>query len=165
MATEKEEMDLLLAEKELKIGDKRVVIKRISLLNTIRLASHLSEIAGRVVQNSELSASALSKLTFNDESQAEQANAIRMMGLVELLGIIGEDGADIVTDLIVKSTNLTDEEAEQIDVDEGIDLLFGIYEVNKGFFTKLSNKLQKKVKKPRAKTASKESKEATKKIQ
>ena len=102
MATEKEEMDLLLAEKELKIGDKRVVIKKISLLNTIRLASHLSELAGRVVQNSELSASALSKLTFNDESQAEQANAIRMMGLVELLGIIGEDGVDIVTDLIVK---------------------------------------------------------------
>ena len=88
-----------------------------------------------------------------------------MMGLVELLGIIGEDGVDIVTDLIVKSTNLTDEEAEQIDVDEGIDLLFGIYEVNKGFFTKLSNKLQKKVKKPRAKTASKESKDTVKKTQ
>ena len=165
MATEKEEMDLLLSEKELKIGDKRVVIKKISLLNTIRLASHLSEIAGRVVQNSELSASALSKLTFNDENQAEQANAIRMMGLVELLGIIGEDGADIVTDLIVKSTNLTDEEAEQIDVDEGIDLLFGIYEVNKGFFMKLSNKLQKKMKKPKAKPASKESKDAVKKTQ
>ena len=73
-----------------------------------------------------------------------------------------ENGIDI---RIFYKMNLTDEEAEQIDVDEGIDLLFSIYEVNKGFFTKLSNKLQKKVKKPRAKTASKESKEATKKIQ
>ena len=165
MATEKDEMDLLISEKERKIGDKKVVVKKISLLNTIRLASHLSEIAGRVVQNSELAASAITKLTFSEGENEQQVNGVRLMGIVELLGIIGEDGADIVTDLIVKSTNLTDEEAEQIDVDEGIDLLFGIYEVNKGFFTKLSNKLQKKVKKPKAKTASKESKDTVKKTQ
>lgn len=165
MATEKDEMDLLLSEKERKIGDKRVVIKKISLLNTIRLASHLSEIAGRVVQNSELAASAITKLTFNEGENEQQVNGVRLMGIVELLGIIGEDGADLVVDLITKSTNLTEEEAEEIDTDSGIELLFDIYEVNKGFFTKLSNKLQKKMKKPKAKTASKESKDAVKKTQ
>jgi hypothetical protein len=155
MATEKDEMDLLLSEKERKIGDKKVVVKKISLLNTIRLASHLSEIAGRVVQNSELAASAITKLTFSEGENEQQVNGVRLMGIVELLGIIGEDGSDLVVDLITKSTNLTEEEAEEIDTDSGIELLFDIYEVNKGFFTKLSNKLQKKVKKPRAKSTEK----------
>ena len=40
------ELDILLANKEVKVGDKTVVVKRFSLLDTIRIASHLSGIAG-----------------------------------------------------------------------------------------------------------------------
>ena len=148
MADEKQEMELLLSEKERKINDKRIVVKKISLLDSIRLASHLSGIATSIINNSELTASAVAKITYKDENgDVEQTNGVRMLGIAELLGVIGDEGADIVNDLIVKSTNLEDSEVEEISLEDGIDLLFDIYEVNKDFFTKLSNKLQKKVKK------------------
>lgn len=150
MADEKQEMDLLLAEQERKIGDKRVVVHKISLLDSIRLASHLSVVASNIVENSSLTASALTKITYKDDNDPEQTNGVRMLGIIEMLGVLGDSGAEVVNDLIVKSTNLTDEEVEKIDLEEGVDLLFDIYEVNKDFFTKLSNKLQKKMKKTAA---------------
>lgn len=154
MADESKEMDLLLSEKERKIGEKRIVVKKISLLDSIRLASNLSAVAANIVDNSQLTASALTKLTFKDDNDPQQTTGVRVLGFVEMLGIVGDVGADIVNDLIVKSTNLTDEEVEDVSLEDGVDLLFDIYEVNKDFFTKLKNKLQKKATKRKSATKS-----------
>ena len=154
------EMELLLSEKEVKVGDKKVIVKRIALLDTIRLASHLSGVVGTVVNHSELFGSALAKITYagatdeegNVTDSPENINNIRMMGIIEAFGVVGEDGTDLLKDLIVKATNLSDDEVEDIDCTSGIDLLFEIYEVNKGFFEKCMSKLKEKLTKKKKST-------------
>ena len=74
--------------------------------------------------------------------------AMRLMGVVEIFGAIGDDGVDLLKNIITKSTNLTAEDAEELDLIEGVDILTSIYEVNKGFFVKCGKKLQEKMKKP-----------------
>jgi len=146
------EMELLLSEKELVINDKRIVVKRIALLDTIRLAARLSEIVSIALNSSEAVTSALYKISYsgnpNVENETDESiNSIRITGLFEIFGILGEDGTSLLKDVIVKSTNLSDVEAEQIDCVDGIDLISTIVEVNAGFFKKLSNKLKEKLKK------------------
>lgn len=145
------EMELLLSEKEINIGDKTIVVKRIALLDTIRIASKVSEIVSLVLNSSEAFDTALSKIFYNgitkDEDGKEsklddtQLNAIRMTGVLELVGLVGDDAVNLLRTIIVKSTNLTQEEADTIDSVDGIDLLETIYEVNKGFFKKCMSKL------------------------
>lgn len=149
------EMEVLLSEKELNIGGKRVIVKRIALLDTIRLASHISEVVSVAVNSSEAVTNALYKVAYSGNPEVENEteeniNGIRVTGILEILGILGDDGTNLLKDLIVKSTNLTDEEAEEIDCVDGIDLVATIFEVNKGFFGKLSNKLKEKLKKKRS---------------
>lgn len=152
------ELDILLANKELKVGDKTVVVKRFSLLDTIRIASHLSGIAGMVLNATDATATALNKLMYSpsEEGVSEQTvNSIRFMGLLELIGILGDEGADLMADIIKKGTNLDSTEVEELDALDGVEILFTLYEVNKGFFTKLLTKLEKKI--PKAKREKKES--------
>ena len=147
------EMDLLLAEKEIKIGDKVVTVKRIALLDTIRLASHLSSVISLVVSSSDKFSDAMYKVTYsgtNDEDKKlletqDEINSIRIMGFVEIVGIIGEDGTELLKELIVKSTDLDSREVEEIDCIGGIDLISAIFEVNKGFFEKCMSKLKEKL--------------------
>ena len=149
------EIDVLLAEKEVTVNDKKVIVKRYSLLDTIRLAAHASSIVASVIQDSDKTASAITKLTFEGNSPAEN-NSIRILGLVEILGIVGEDGVYLLKELLVKSTNLDEDEVEEIDLVDGIDLVFAMYEVNKGFFMKFMKKLEKKI--PKKKRATKKEK-------
>ena len=151
------ELDILLANKEVKIGDKLVVVHRFSLLDTIKIASHLSGLAGMVLNSTDATATAINKLMYRpiDDNVSEQTvNSIRFMGLLELIGILGDEGADLVADILRKGTNMTTDEIEELDALDGVELLFDLYEVNKGFFTKLLNKLEKKI--PKAKREKKE---------
>lgn len=137
------EMELLLSEKEITFGDKRIIVKRFSLLDTIRIASQASGVASKIINDSEASANALSKLTYNGQNDDETAG-VRLMGLVEILSVVGEDGVNLIKECIYKATNLEYEEVEKIDSVDGVDLLFAVYEVNKGFFSKLLDKTKKK---------------------
>jgi len=148
------EMELLLSEKEVKLANgKKVVVKRIALLDTIRLTARLSGIVGAVMNSSENFTSALAKIAYSGKlvgggkDTEENINSIRLMGIVEAFNIIGEDGTELLKDILVKSTTLTDEDVEQIDCVDGIDILFDIYEVNKSFFGKCWSKLKAKVEK------------------
>ena len=67
------------------------------------------------------------------------------MGLLEMIGLIGEDGVDMLKQVISKATTLTNQEIEDLDLLEGIDLIQDIYEVNEGFFKKCGEKLQEKM--------------------
>ena len=158
MKEKDKELDILLANKEVKIGDKTVVVHRFSLLDTVRLASHLSGIAATILGNTDTTAIALNKIMYNpenmDEEMAQSVNSIRFMGMIELLGVLGNEGADLLADLLIKGTNLTAEEIEDLDGLDGIDLLFDLYEVNKGFFTKFMSKLEKKIPKQKRKKES-----------
>ena len=153
--TMNKEMEVLLAEREVTVNDKKIIVKRYSLLDTIRLAAHASSIVASVIQDSDKTASAITKLTFKGNNQTEN-NSIRMLGLVELLSIVGEDGVYLLKELLVKSTNLDEDEVEEIDLVDGIDLVFAMYEVNKGFFMKFMKKLEKKI--PKKKRATKKEK-------
>ena len=149
--TMNKEMEVLLAEREVTVNDKKIIVKRYSLLDTIRLAAHASSIVASVIQDSDKTASAITKLTFKGNNQIEN-NSIRMLGLVELLSIVGEDGVYLLKELLVKSTNLDEDEVEEIDLVDGIDLVFAMYEVNKGFFMKFMKKLEKKIPKKKRET-------------
>lgn len=151
-------MEVLLSEKELVIGKKKVIVKKIALLDTIRLASHISEVVSVAVNSSDAVTNALFKIGYNGNAEDKENlknkddmedlfNGVRVTGFIELFSILGKDGTDLLKDIIVKSTNLTDDEAEEVDCESGIDLIIAIYEVNKGFFTKLSSKLKEKLKK------------------
>ena len=159
MATEMEkEMELLLnTEKEVKIGNKKVVVHKISMLDSIKLASHLSVIATALIANSDATAKALTLLQVGDNEEEDNSN-VRLLGIAQLLAILGTEGADLLGDIIEKCTNLEEEEIDQIPAEDGIDLLFEIYEVNKSFFTKLSQKLKEKVATPQTKRDKKKKK-------
>ena len=138
-------MELLLSEQEIKVDGKTVIVHKLAMLDTIRLASQMSSLAAAIVNNSDAAANAIGKLAVNS-GDANSDNAIRLIGTVEILGLVGEDAADLIQNIIVKSTNLTEDEAELISAEEGIDLLFKIYEVNKSFFKKFLQKLKEKTK-------------------
>ena len=139
------EMELLLSEQEIKVDGKTVIVHKLAMLDTIRLASQMSSLAAAIVNNSDTAANAIGKLAVNS-GDANSDNAIRLIGTVEILGLVGEDAADLIQNIIVKSTNLTEDEAEAISAEEGLDLLFKIYEVNKSFFKKFLQKLKEKTK-------------------
>lgn len=143
MSNENKEMELLLSEQEIKVDGKTVVVHKLAMLDTIRLASQMSSIAAAIVNNSDAAANAIGKLAVNS-GDLNSDNAIRLIGMVEILGLVGEDAADLIQNIVVKSTNLTEDEAELISAEEGIDLLFKIYEVNKSFFKKFLQKLKEK---------------------
>ena len=146
MSEEKnKEMELLLSEQEIKVDGKNVVVHKLAMLDTIRLASQMSSLAAAIVNNSEAASSAIGKLAVNS-GDANSDNAIRLIGMVEILGLVGEDAADLIQNIVVKSTNLDYDEAEAISAEEGLDLLFKIYEVNKSFFKKFLQKLKDKTK-------------------
>lgn len=151
------EMEVLLAEKEIKVNDKTVVVKRFSFLDTIRLASHASAIIAEVISDSEKTAGAITRLMFDSGNEKED-NMIRITGFVELLSIVGDDGVELLKEIMVRSTNLDETEVENIDSVDGIDLAFAVYEVNKGFFMKCMNKLKKAIPnvKPKKKATKKE---------
>ena len=137
------EMELLLSEQEIKVDGKTIIVHKLAMLDTIRLASQMSSLAAAIVNNSEVAANAIGKLAVNS-GDINSDNAIRLIGMVEIIGLVGEDAADLIQNIIVKSTNLTEDEAELISAEEGIDLLFKIYEVNKSFFKKFLQKLKEK---------------------
>ena len=139
------EMELLLSEQEIKVDGKTVIVHKLAMLDTIRLASQMSSLAAAIVNNSEVAANAIGKLAVNS-GDINSDNAIRLIGMVEIIGLVGEDAADLIQNIVVKSTNLTEDEAELISAEEGIDLLFKIYEVNKSFFKKFLQKLKDKTK-------------------
>ena len=132
-----------MSEQEIKVDGKTVIVHKLAMLDTIRLASQMSSLAAAIVNNSEVAANAIGKLAINS-GDINSDNAIRLIGMVEILGLVGEDAADLIQNIIVKSTNLTEDEAELISAEEGIDLLFKIYEVNKSFFKKFLQKLKEK---------------------
>jgi hypothetical protein len=139
------EMELLLSEQEIKVDGKVVVVHKLAMLDTIRLASQMSSLAAAIVNNSDTAANAIGKLAVNS-GDANSDNAIRLIGMIEILGLVGEDAADLIQNIVVKSTNLDYDEAEAISAEEGLDLLFKIYEVNKSFFKKFLQKLKEKTK-------------------
>lgn len=142
-STDKKELDLLLSEQELKVGDTKVVVHKVSLLDSIRLMTKLSSIASKILDNSDAVASAATKLSFVG-ANSKETNSVRLIGVTEIMSILGEDGVDIVKDIIDKTTNLSDNDIEKISAEDGIDLAISIYEANKGFFTKSMSKLQEK---------------------
>ena len=140
----KEEMELLLSEKEVTLGDKKIIVHKISLIDSIKMTSYLSNIVSKLMNDFDGVAQALAKLTISDDDNDKEAMQIRAVGAVELLAFIGEDSADFISNLIAKTTNVPEDEVGNISAEDGIDLLFDIYEVNKSFFTKFMSKLQKK---------------------
>lgn len=165
------EMEVLLSEKDVKLGDKTVVVKRIALLDTIRLASRVSDVLSILLNTTSAFDNAIGKIFYNgrpkkdsegNDIQYESAetendvNGVRILGILELVGLVGSEGVELLKDIIRKSTNLEGDDIENIDCVNGIDLLSEIYEVNKGFFVKCMSKLKEKLGKRKPKSGKKE---------
>lgn len=145
------ELETLLAEKDITINDKKVIIKRYSFISTLKLASRTSGLVAKIMNNSEVASSAISKLTL-DVDDSSTGYSLKMIGMAELLSILEEDSVEFIKDCISFATNdLTDEEIEDLDPDVGIELLLDICEVNKGFFMKCLTKLTKITETPKTK--------------
>ena len=157
------EMDVLLSEKDVKVGDKQVVVKRIALLDTLKIASKISDIVSNVVNGSNNFDTSLAKVLFSGKTKDEdgndivledtQLNVIRIQGVMEIVGIIGDDAIELIRTIIAKSTNLSYEEVDELDSVYGIDLLEAIFEVNKSFFEKCMSKLKRLTTKEKPKKA------------
>ena len=87
------------------------------------------------------------------EESDEAKNAVRVSGVLELIGLAGDDAVELLKLIIVKSTDLDRESVEALDSLDGIDLLETIYKVNKSFFVKCMTKLKEKVGKKDTKKA------------
>lgn len=154
------EMEMLLADThEVKINGRSIVIKKFPMLAGIRLTSKISNVVSKVVSGDEKTENfntAINALFVNGSTDAD-TRAFKIFGLRVLFDLFGDDISDIVSFVISKSTTLSDEEIEEINLEDGLDLLYEIFNVNKGFFTKFSTKLkalsqeaQKEVKKKKA---------------
>lgn len=140
-----EEMELLLSDHEVKINGKKVIVHKFPMLSGIRLTSKLSKIVGKSLSDENTSNAidtAVRAMIVNGDTD-EDTKGFRIFGIRTLLEILGDDLVDIIADVIEKSTNLDENDVEEISLEDGLDLLFDIYEVNKGFFTKFTKKLQK----------------------
>ena len=116
------------------------------MLDTIKLASDLSKVASALVDNSDLIASAITKITYQDkENKDDDYTMFRIMGALELLSAVSENSVDFIHDIIEKSTNLEYDEVGELDNEAGMDVLCPIYKVNKSFFQKLFKKLKEKM--------------------
>lgn len=116
------------------------------MLDTIKLASDLSKVASALVDNSDLIASAITKITYQDkENKDDDYTMFRIMGALELLSAVSENSVDFIHDIIEKSTNLEYDEVGELDNEAGMDVLCSIYKVNKSFFQKLFKKLKEKM--------------------
>lgn len=146
------EMELLLSEQEMTINGKKVIVKKIALLDTIRIASKISDVVARILGNPDVFDGILKQVTYSKEGASEEEiNGVRMTGVIDLFGLIGEDSIDIIKYVMEKSTNLTEDEVEDVDCLNGIDLITNIYKVNKSFFVKCWSKLEGKNKKKSSK--------------
>ena len=63
----KDEIDLLLAEREIKVGTKKFIVKKISMLNAIRLTTKLSDVVKRLMEDSDSFSRAMSELSYVNE--------------------------------------------------------------------------------------------------
>ena len=59
--------------------------------------------------------------------------------------MLGEDGVDFIKELILKSTTMEEEDVEAVSLEDSVDLIESIYEVNEGFFTKFTKKVNEKL--------------------
>ena len=149
---EDKEMERLLSEQEMTINGKKVIVKKIALLDTIRIASKISDVVARILGNPDAFDGILARVTYAKEGASEEEiNGVRMTGVIDLFGLIGEDSVDIIKYVMEKSTNLTEDEVEEVDCLDGIDLVTNIYQVNKSFFVKCWSKLGGKSKKKNSK--------------
>ena len=137
-------MDMLLAETEIKINRQVVEVKKFPMLAGIRLTARLSKLVNKVLgdENSVNQFNTAVNAMFVDGANEAETNGFRLFGVKTLMGLLGDDLIDIISYVISKSTNLTNDEIEDINLEEGLDLLFEIFNVNKGFFTKFSTKLK-----------------------
>ena len=152
-----EEIEVLLSTREIMINGKKELVKRFSFMDTIKIASNASTVVSHALTDPTALSNAFAKLTATTED-ADVSNGLRLMGIVELLSLIGEDSSDFIRDLILRATNLDTETLNDLDPDVGVELIFMIYEVNKGFFTKCLTKLKEKM--PKAETKKETKKKA-----
>jgi hypothetical protein len=139
-----EEMELLLSDQEVKVGGKTVLVHKFPMLAAIRITSKISKLVGKAIKDEDTTSNV--ETAFNaiilSGGDTEDSKAYLAYGIRILMEMFGETLVDIIGDIIHKSTDLGKEEIEAIDLEEGLDLLTAIYEVNKGFFTKFTNKLK-----------------------
>lgn len=141
----KDEMDLLLAEREIKVGTKKFIVKKISMLNAIRLTTKLSDVVKRLMEDSDSFSRAMSELSYVNEKDNRATQSIRVLGVIDLISMLGEDGVDFIKELILKSTTMEEEDVEAVSLEDSVDLIESIYEVNEGFFTKFTKKVTEKL--------------------
>ena len=137
------ELEILLAGEEMDVNGTHVVIKKIAMLDTLRLATQLSSLVTKVMSDAEAFSTALAKVMYEGDESAP----IKIAGALELLGMMGEEGIVLLQNVLMKSTNLSKEDVEALDLVDGLDVAEGVYRVNKVFFVKSGNKLLDKLKK------------------
>lgn len=139
-----EEMELLLSDQEVEVNGKTVTVHKFPMLAAIRITAKLSKLVGKAIKDEESVSNV--ETAFNalilGSSDADDSKAYLAYGIRVFMEMFGEPLVDIIGDIIYKSTDLGKDEIEAIDLEEGLDLLTAIYEVNKGFFTKFTNKLK-----------------------
>ena len=139
-----EEMELLLSDQEVKVNGKIVTVHKFPMLAAIRITAKLSKLVGKAIKDEESASNV--ETAFNalilGGSDTDDSKAYLAYGIRIFMEMFGEPLVDIIGDVIYKSTDLGKDDIETIDLEEGIDLLTAIYEVNKGFFTKFTNKLK-----------------------
>lgn len=139
-----EEMELLLSDQEVKVNGKIVTVHKFPMLAAIRITAKLSKLVGKAIKDEESASNV--ETAFNamilGGSDTEDSKSYLAYGIRIFMEMFGEPLVDLISDVIYKSTDLDKDEIEAIDLEEGLDLLVAIYEVNKGFFTKFTNKLK-----------------------
>lgn len=138
---QKRELEALFSHEKIKIDGKDVVVKKYSFLSAMKLTAKLSNLAHSVLEDAQKASLALAHISYESENESE-VFSMKLMGIMELLDLVGDSGIDFVKLAIEEATGLTDEEFEEIDAESGLCLLYEIYKVNKSFFTKFMTKLE-----------------------
>lgn len=127
------ETDVLFGREVVSVGDKELEIKKFTWEKTIYITPILGEIIIGILPYAE---DIVNKIKYLQDL-GEDAGAVEVaVAIAEIISKIDKKTLENFNKIIAISAGLTKKEMEQLELEEGINLVVAIYNVNKGFFTK-----------------------------
>ena len=127
------EMDIIIGEKIVQVGGEDITIKKFSFKQGQLVAINIAKLVKTLLNYTE-------EVAFGINLIKENSNPIEAItGLSCILASLEPKDVDNFNEIIRIGAKLSKEQMEELDLEEGIELVVAMYEVNKSFFTRFMN--------------------------
>ena len=127
------EMDIIIGEKIVQVSGEDITIKKFSFKQGQLVAINIAKLVKTLLNYTE-------EVAFGVNLIKENSNPIEAItGLSCILASLEPKDVDNFNEIIRIGAKLSKEQMEELDLEEGIELVIAMYEVNKSFFTRFMN--------------------------